>query len=142
MVGTDTYQVRVVDGKAELRNSYADGKALPDNDDTTVTTIDGSLKNGKLAATFTRKWNTGAKKDRELKAGAPLHVLVARATDTKWTAKHGVKTASAKPIDLFTDKAWPNPLAPTPTSRPRRSSASQLATTAVAMLVALFVALF
>ena len=111
MAGSDTYQVRIDDDKAEVRNSKAQGRTVPDDDDTEVDDAEGERDGDAIEVTFKRAFDTGSDGDVVFAWGTPWHINVARRDDDgKWTSKHTARKAGGDAVELFTTEPHPNPL--------------------------------
>jgi hypothetical protein len=87
MAGTDTYQVRIVGGKAEVRNGHAEGYQIVE--DAIISGATGELTGGELSVTFTRPFAAAGANDFSLSAATAYFINVAKHdTLTDFTKKH------------------------------------------------------
>lgn len=103
MPGSDTYQVRVQDGKAQVRFGKADGKDI--EEEQVLDATGGVEDDGDLDVKFKRPLKPAdTDKDADLSFGKKWYFNVARReTDNEWSSKHTSKTWSANKIDIWTD---------------------------------------
>jgi hypothetical protein len=103
MPGSDTYQVRVLDGKAQVRFGKADGKDI--EEEQVLDATGGVEDDGDLDIKFTRPIKPAdTDKDVDLSFGKKWYFNVARRdTDNEWSNKHTSKTWSTEKIDIWTE---------------------------------------
>jgi hypothetical protein len=100
MANTDTYQLRVVDGKAEVRNGFAKGKSVVE--DEVFAADEGSAADGKLSVKFTRPLKSTRATDVDLSAGKAWFVNVALCTaDNDWESKHTARAWTSSAVDMW-----------------------------------------
>ena len=140
MANTDTYQLRVVDGKAEVRNGFAKGKNIVE--DEVFEADEGSAADGKLSVTFTRPLKSTRATDVDLSAGKSWFVNVAlRTTDNKWESKHTARAWTTAAVDMWGGAAPVSPDTGAAPVSPDAASRAGVPATAVAAAATLLLLL-
>lgn len=100
MPNTDTYQMGIKDGKFVVRNGFADGRDIVE--DEVLTDVSGQLVGDQLSGRFTRKLVATRASDRTLSFQQPWFIMVAQADGADFTGIHDLKSATVKAEQLFT----------------------------------------